>query len=198
MSFFADKYLVDDLLELKKRFNYDTIIETGTNIGNTTNLLSNIFKKVYTCELKKEYSSYWDELKQNSKIEIYEETSTTFLPKIFSKLNNDNFYLYLDAHGIIDDTNHQKSPLLSELEIVSKFGYKPIIMIHDFDSKRNGWEFDKIYNENINEYVSLDWDYIKDSIEKIYGKNNYILHTNTKSDIARILLTIIPKNKKVI
>ena len=52
------------------KFNWNIIIETGTDKGWSTEILANIFDKVYTCEIDEERWNYYDELLKNPKIEV--------------------------------------------------------------------------------------------------------------------------------
>jgi len=179
MSFGADSVMIETLLKLKKTFNYNTFIETGTDQGWTLKTLHPYFNKLYSCEITKERWVYYEELLINPKIKIELGSSIQLLPKFFTEVGDDKFYLYLDAHCL------DNYPILDELKIVADFGYKPVIIIHDFD---NGLGFShagkQIYTEKklLGNPITdaLNFEYVKPYIEKIYGKDGYVFETNNK------------------
>jgi hypothetical protein len=102
------------------------------------------------------------------------------LKQWFTDINHDKFFLYLDAHW------DSYWPLLDELQQVIDFKYRPVIIIHDFDTE-NGFAFD-VYNDQ-----SLNLSYVKDKIMKIYGEDGYNVYYNSESDINRGCAYFYPK-----
>ena len=182
MSFGVDSIMVDTLLKLKKSFNFNVFVETGTDRGLSLKVLHPYFSKLYSCEITKERWQYYDELLENNKVKIQLGSSLEWLPTFFKEIGNDKFFLFLDAHC------QGNYPILDELKIVSDFNYKPVIIIHDFDNGK-GFSYigkqlyteKKIYGNPITD--SLNFDYVKESIEKIYGKDGYIFETNKKCEV---------------
>jgi predicted O-methyltransferase YrrM len=183
--------MVKDIIQIKQKFDYNIIIETGTETGKSTRVLKNIFDKIYTCEIDKSYFSMYDDLYINPNIKIMQGESTDCLKEFFTEIGHDKFFLYLDAH------KKDSFPILNELQLVSDFKYKPVIIIHDFDCKINGFRYDKYIDEN-NNTIYLNWDYIKNKVELIYGVDGYGYVTNTKSDTLTGVITIYPKLKNII
>jgi len=187
MSFFYEPQMIIDVNRINEKFNYTTIIETGTHTGQSTIYLADRFEKVYTCELYDEYFSQYDSLFANySNIKVLKGSSIECLPKFFDEIGNDKFILYLDAHWIED------CPIYEELEIVAKYGYKPIILIHDFDCgfpkpekdenghpTTEGWQFNEFIINGV--YHKLDYKHMKPYMDKIYGENGYYFETSKEA-----------------
>lgn len=170
MGYSIDSMMIIDTMNLKMKFNYDIICETGTAKGNSAERLQYIFKKVYTCEIDpKMLEDVKTHVSLNDNVEVVLGNSPDCLKKWFSEIGHDKFFLFLDAHW------DEYWPLLDELQQVIDFGYKPVIIIHDFDCGHGGWQYDT-YNGNI-----LNWDYIKDKIHQIYGEDGFEFKVSQKS-----------------
>jgi len=160
--YILDEKMVENTLLLKDKFGLNTIIETGTYKGESTQLLSTIFDRVYSCELYwGSYKEYYTELLKNDKVKLMEGSSVDVLPLMFDEIGNDKFILYLDAHEA------DSVPLKDELRIVAEYGFKPVIIIHDWDVTCNVTILGGSY--------TIGFDYVKDEIELIYSKDGYIL-----------------------
>jgi hypothetical protein len=183
MSFKDDSCMITDLVNIKKQFDYDIIIETGTNKGESLEILKNIFKKVYTCEI---VPDFYQEVQSKPGLvdeRVVHELSNSpeFLKKYFTEIGHDKFFLYLDAHW------YDYCPLYDELQVVKDFNFKPVIIIHDFNTK-NGFAYGGAGMEKV------DFSLVEEKIKHIYGgENTYITHYNTKSDINRGCAYFYPK-----
>jgi hypothetical protein len=167
--YIEDKQMVENTLLLKDKFGLNTIIETGTYIGESTQLLSTLFDKVYSCELF--YGRYVDrytDLLKNDKVKLVEGSSVDVLPNMFDEIGNDKFILYLDAH------EKSSLPLRDELQIVADYGFKPVIIIHDWDIHIQGCTIEP-YN------YTICLEYVKDKIDLIYGVDGYVLDIQEKA-----------------
>lgn len=170
MGLGTDAQLRIDILEYQKKFNYDIIIETGTDSGTSSIGFSQMFKKVYTCDINEKIVDYvTDRFKDIPNITFMLGNSPDCLRKWFAEIGHDKFFLFLDAHW------GGYWPLQDELQVVIDFGYKPFIFIHDFDCKQPNWAYDS-YND-----IPLDYDYVKDKMDKIYGDGKYVFEMSTKS-----------------
>lgn len=174
MSYSLDSVMVEDTLRLKEKFGYDIFVETGTDKGESIRTLKPYFSKIYSCEIQPERWEYYDDLLNIDSITIINGSSVDCLPQFFQQIGHDRFFLYLDAHW------NGNWPILDELRLVKEWGLKPIIIIHDFDNGL-GFGFDRYRPEGHNEEYLLNFEYVKESIEKIYGKDEYIFETNTES-----------------
>jgi hypothetical protein len=162
MGYSIDSMMIIDTMKLKKKFDYDVIFETGTAKGNAAEVLQYMFDKVYTCEIDpKMLEDVKTHVSLNENVQVVLGNSPDCLRKWFGEIGHDKFFLFLDAHW------DEYWPLLDELQVVVDFGYKPVIIIHDFDCGHPGWQYDA-YNNHI-----LNWDYIKDKVCKIYGEDGY-------------------------
>lgn len=171
MGFGTDPMLKVDILKYKTIFDYDIVIETGTYHGTSSRILSEIFKKVYTCELSDHgLDVIRENIKNRPNIEFMVGNSPDCLKKWFTEIGHDKFFLFLDAHW------YDYHPLLDELQTVADFGYKPFIFIHDFYCGHKDWAYDEIKG------LKLDFDYVKDKINKIYGESNYVFEVSQHSE----------------
>jgi hypothetical protein len=179
MGFGSDTEMIKTLLRLKETFNYDIFVETGTDKGHSLNELRFYFSKMYSCEIMEDRWENYQPLFDTGKIEIKLGTSIEWLPKFFTEIGHDKFFLFLDAHW------YNNWPILDELRIVAEFGYKPVIIIHDFDNGL-GFQYDSarpFQHLGDETEVSMNFEHVKESIEKIYGENGYIFETNTKCGV---------------
>ena len=165
-----DEKLVENTLVLRDKFGISTIVETGTHEGKSTQLLSTLFDRVYSCELYWDrYVHYYTELLKNNKVKLIKGSSANVLPDIFDEIGNDKFILYLDAH------ESDSLPLRDELQIVADYGFKPVIIIHDWDLHITGLTI-----EPHNYTICLE--YVKDKLELIYGVDGYIFERQDELD----------------
>jgi len=137
--------------------NIDTIIETGTNTGDTTEFLAKLHpkKRIITVELNKDFFNFAKErLKNFSNVEVYNLSSDYLIDHIEYDRNT---IFYLDAHW------NDNWPLQDEIRLI-KHG---IIMVDNFFINCQGFGYDK-YKE-----VKLDKNLIKSSqiTDDIYCNN---------------------------
>lgn len=181
--FNGDKYAMEKFLQLKEKFGIETVYELGTCVGGTTRWFSQNFKNVIGVEIM------WDYLKiaaervgfSESNVTLYEGSTVDVLPKILKGVK-DPVLFFVDSHW------GEYNPLLRELEIIAENKLKPVIAIHDFkvpDRKDLGFD---TYGD-----IVYEWDWIKDRIEKIYGKD-YVMEYNSKATGAkRGIVYVYPK-----
>ena len=163
-----DKNMVENTLLLKDKFGLNTIIETGTYTGESTQLLSTMFDKVYSCELYYDkYVHHYTDLLKNDKVKLIKGSSDKVLPSIFDEIGNDKFILYLDAH------EKNSYPLIDELQVVADYGFKPVIVIHDWDVT---------HRLETNETYTICMEYVKDKMDLIYGPGGYIFERQGEID----------------
>jgi hypothetical protein len=168
--YIKDKQMVENTILLKDKFGLNTIIETGTYTGESTQLLSTMFDKVYSCELFYDrYKQHYTELLKNDKVKLIQGSSADMLPSIFDEIGNDKFILYLDAH------EYDSAPLRDELQIVADYGFKPVIIIHDWDM-----HIGPLTIEPYSYTICLE--YLKDKMDLIYGEDGYIFETQGETD----------------
>lgn len=170
-AFSKDRYIADDVLKLKNKFNINIAIETGTLGGETTEWLSKNFEKVFTVEYNSNnYNNCLEKLKNISNIKLNLGDSVIFIKDIVKKHSNDMCLFYLDAHGTLP------TPTPHELYQIVEMKIKPCIVIHDF----------YVPGKNFNYDTYTDFDYkienIKNILDLIYGVNGYVYFYNTQTD----------------
>jgi hypothetical protein len=126
--------------------NIDMIVETGTNIGDTTEFLAKLYpnKKIITCETNRIFFGLSKKrLEKYSNVEIYNVSSDYLLERLDY---NKNICFYLDAHW------EEYWPLPDELKNIKK----GIIMTDDFYIGSNNYGFDKYNNVVLSKELFLN------------------------------------------
>lgn len=180
--FNCDKFMEDEFLQLKEKYAIKNIIETGTYHGITTEFFCKNFDAVHTIELNETYFNVAKErLGKYENCRQYLGSSDELLAEILKQCGM-NTIIFLDAHW-------WKNPLLGELELIKQSGVKPIVVIHDFKNPLHPeYEYDTYPEQNI----VYEWDYVKNSVEQIYG-NEYIRYYNENiTESKRGCIFIIP------
>jgi predicted O-methyltransferase YrrM len=170
-----DKFLNEEFDKLIKKYNISTIVETGTYKGWSTNILAKKVNKVITIDVSEDFLNEAKKNNlQNKNIDFYQGSSSDILEKILVK-NNDSILFFLDAHW------GKYWPLHDELKIIKNKEIIPIIIIHDFyvpDKDGNAkFGYDK-YDTKV-----LNFDYVRPSMEKIYGVDGYTHYCLNESEI---------------
>lgn len=182
LPFNGDTFICEEFLNLKEKFNIKTVIETGSCVYSTTKWLGLNFKEVYTVEVNEDFAVWGREkIEGMPHVGAFIRDSVGFLKDLPAK---ENAMFFLDAHW------GDFCPLLSELEVIAKYE-NPVIAIHDF----------KVPNEPTLGYDSIngqafDFEWIKPSLEAIYGVDgyDYYYNSNEKStEIKRGIIYITPK-----
>lgn len=183
-AFNEDSYMGSKFLEIKEKFNLDTVIETGTYHGVTTRWFANNFKNVYTVECNE---SYFEEAKKNIgsclNVKSYLQDSPLFLSQILNKIDSEKTIVFLDAHWY---TN----PVLNELDAIKESGKKPILAIHDFKVP-NRPEFG--YDVYPDQGIVYEWEWIENHIKSIYGDDFYVEYNQEAEGAMRGCIFIFPK-----
>jgi hypothetical protein len=186
-----DKYAFEDIQKLAEKFNIKRIIETGTYKGWSTNRLCDLGVPVETIEVDesnfKEAKSF---LSSRDNVKMYHGSSPEILETILED-GEENLLFFLDAHW------YEYWPLKDELRVIAEKNIKPVISIHDFYvpngiNNEGKFGFDSWVDKETNEFKQLDLDYIKESLEKIFGEK-YEYHYNSQFDsVDRGLIYIYP------
>jgi len=186
LPFNEDTYIPQEFIKLKKKFNIECAVETGTFQGETTSWLSENFDQVFTIELNPEYLEIAKQncLNQNN-IKFNLGDSSTIIRDIVEEIKDKQAIFFLDAHW----GDYCPTPL--ELKELVNMVVKPIIAIHDFfvpekshpegmhNLGHSGWGWDYYPNFKYN------WDSIESYINDIYGSDGYIYYYNEEVDGAR-------------
>jgi len=121
------------VLQLKKIFNIDTFIETGTFKGKTTTWASNHFRRVFTVEFSEPlYKDAVKNLAKYSNIKCLFGSSSERLPEILAQLDKPAIF-WLDAHWCGGSTygSNDECPLMDEMELIIEQKLDHIILIDD-------------------------------------------------------------------
>ncbi len=129
-------------------------VETGTYLGETTNVAKDIFQQVHTIEIKKElFENARAKFSQHLNVLCHLGDSSIVLENICKTLNKPTCF-WLDGHWSAGDTGKglKNVPLYEELELIMKHcSQKCVILIDDcrlFEKTGNdldGWE---VINKN--------------------------------------------------
>lgn len=176
---YSDPQLLQWTLEIAKRYNLTTFLETGTYLGWTSKIVSNYFEKVITIENNYQYYlEAVENLKENKNCYLYHGSSYEVMDKIL-KEGDDKIFFFLDAHW------YEELPLLNELKIIKDKKIKPIIAIHDFFvPDENGmakFGFDTYGDQR------LDFEYIKKALIEIYGEKFYIKFSSESTNNSGVI-----------
>jgi hypothetical protein len=120
---------------LKKRYELEAVVETGTFLGSTALFFSNTFDEVYTIEAsEKHYSDAKERLKNHSNIQCCLGSSEKVLGEILPSLKGKRLLFYLDAHVYhveAEKGGYSYWPLLDEIEAISKTHKDDCIIVID-------------------------------------------------------------------
>ena len=196
-AFNGDHYVKEEFEKLIKRFKIKTAVETGTYLGETTEVLAKIVKKVYTIEsVKENYKKAKERLKNYKKVTALLGNSPKAMDYLLLKAEKPILF-FLDAHW------GRYWPILDELKVIAKHKCKnSVIVIHDFYVPNSGLYYDSYLNEKnsliywpktaINylfwkltgkDFIKkqkLDYEYIKPALMRI--NPGYKHYYNSKSD----------------
>lgn len=179
------------LKQLKRFFDIDTFIETGTYLGDTCKVASTIFNQVHSIELDIQlYLNALNLFKNNNNVHIHHGNSKDVLPNILNKLHN-KILFFLDAHWSegITAKGPEITPILPELKIIKESKINDaVILVDDIRYFQENEIIQKEYNksESIFGYPTLD------------SLKQHILDINKDYEIVifgDILLAFIPNGK---
>ena len=172
------------LTYLKKAYQIDTAVETGTFMGNTTVFLSNLFDDVYTIEIvEKTYNETASNLKDFSNVQCFLGSSDVVLVNLLPKLEGQRTLFYLDAHW------EDHWPLRQELIEISKTHHDNCVIVID-DFKVPGRQ-DIPYDKYKQKECSVE--YIKNELKLVFSECeiHYIIPANPT---CRAKFVAWPKN----
>lgn len=124
----------DFFYEIRRLFNIDVLIETGTYKGDTCEIAAQVFKQVHTIELSEELFQYvCQRFAHRSGIFPYQGDSGVLLHQIVAQTGSDQrIAILLDSHWSGGDTAKGFDvPIIRELEGIKKSGIKSCIILID-------------------------------------------------------------------
>lgn len=212
---FKDKIAYNKYKWFIGKFESDTLIETGTFMGEGSIIFTKFHNNVITCEVNNSYinrsilnfkrNGFLQEnifytkthnlkvfkfAKDNKNIWLIEGSSELALETIFLEELNYNFKkpytLFLDAHW------NEYWPIIDELKLIADFKLSDSrIIIHDFKVPGfDDWGFDSYDNQQ------LDYDYVKDYIFRINPFYLPFFPENVSNDPrGRGILYVVPSDE---
>jgi len=188
-GFEGDTFLKERIQKLIEQYGIKTIVETGTFKGSTTVQFANMVDTVYTTEVNPEYYAEATKKFLDKSIENIQHnlgSSVDILPKILPSIPQPQVVLFfLDAHW------GPNNPLLEELQIIADHKLQPVIAIHDFKVPGHPELGYDTYGGQ-----DYEWEWIKDKVEIIYGKDGYQVSYNAEAvGMKRGVIFITPKDK---
>jgi hypothetical protein len=172
MPFNGDTHMQDEFLRLKELHGIKNVIETGTNLGDTTKWLASNFDNVTTIEVNLTYHSQAKRnLSKYRNIDLIRGDSSRILNELIAFKRN-NLLIFLDAHW-------GKNPLMDELNHIANSKTYPVLVIHDFMNPNDPTMGFDTYD---NQPYQFDW--IEESLHRIYP-DGFDYHYNSEAVGAR-------------
>lgn len=112
--------------ELKKEFKLTVAIETGTAYGDGARYLANIFEKVHTIEMDKEFYGNLKGFPDHPNIYVYLGKTIDILPEVLFANNGEPTLFWLDAHLPRGEDHDDRVNLPLEEELMQIYKYKDI------------------------------------------------------------------------
>ena len=110
------------IFEFQKKSGYETLVETGTYLGDMVEVQKKFFKKIYSIELStKLYEMAKTRFSKDSNVEIVQGDSGRILSTIVSKLDSSAIF-WLDGHysAGITAKGDKECPIYEELDAIFK------------------------------------------------------------------------------
>jgi hypothetical protein len=121
------------ILEFQKKSGFDTLVETGTYLGDMVEAQKKFFKKIYSIELStKLYGMAKKRFKKDANVEIVQGDSGRMLSSIVSKLDKPAIF-WLDGHysAGITAKGDKDCPIFEELDAIFKGKIKNHVLLID-------------------------------------------------------------------
>ncbi len=171
---------------LKRDYQIDTVVETGTHRGASTRLFAILFEHVHTIEISESsYRISKEFLKDSPNVTCHLGSSEDVLRAILPSLQEKRILFYLDAHW------NQNWPLRQELEEIS-YTHKDncIVVIDDFKVPgRRDVLFDS-YGPH-----ECSFEYVEGQLNKVFS--DYTVHyVIPRAVSSRAKIIAIPKSWK--
>jgi predicted O-methyltransferase YrrM len=183
--FNSDHHIHREFARLAKEFGVQTIVETGTCVGNTTLGMAKMAPYVHTVEIAEKFWKVAEErFKDVPNITLHRGNSAEVLDRILPSVEPPVMF-YLDAHW------NDYWPLLDEIRAAAKYGLRDsLIVIHDFQVPGKRWGFDRYKGK------ALNLQYVKPELDNLYGAGNYHHYYNTQvAGAKRGVLYVTPGGK---
>ena len=117
----------------RKQYNLESLVETGTYLGDMVEAQKEYFKNIYSVELSEElHNAAKKRFKDDLNVEIVLGDSAIVLQEILVKLNTPALF-WLDGHysSGITAKGDKNTPILEELSLVLTHNSSHVILIDD-------------------------------------------------------------------
>lgn len=168
---------------LKREYEIDMVVETGTHRGASTRLFSILYDDVHTIEVSENsYRISKEFLKDSPNVTCHLGSSEVVLQTLLPSLQDKRILFYLDAHW------YANWPLLQELEAIGRTHKDQCIVIID-DFKVPGRE-----DINFDSYGphECSFEYVEQQLNKVFSDYTYY-YLIPKSIKSRAKFIAIPK-----
>lgn len=151
------------VLEYRRRYGLDTLVETGTHLGNMIRATRGRFRDIYSIELSAElHRAARERFRRDRAVHLLEGDSATVLSEVVGRLQSPTLF-WLDAHysGGFTARSTTDTPIVQELETILRRNVAgDVILIDDarcfdgtsgylrlddlralIESRRPGWQF---------------------------------------------------------
>jgi hypothetical protein len=132
-SYFKNRVIRD----AQGRYQLDTFIETGTFLGNTTEIQRRKFKRVFSVELSMDlYSRAKERFKKYQYVTIMQGDSASVLPQIMKNVKAPAVF-WLDAHysGVLGGQQTSRAakdcPIYEEIDAIFANEHRHVILVDD-------------------------------------------------------------------
>lgn len=163
-------YFIEKILEIKEKYNIDTIVETGIFEGDSALFFSQIVPNYHGIEIVPDYLEKTKNLLEEHNIQnfnLHHGNSPIVLLNLMHKIDAEKTIFFLDAHW------QRYWPLKDEIDTISR--NKGIIVIHDAqvpDHPELGYD---VWGGN-----TLNYEYVKENLND-WSKTHRVEYS-TKSD----------------
>ena len=130
------------LREYARKYNLNTMVETGTNMGQMIRAMLPVMEEIYSIEMDEwNYSRACRRFAGNRKVHMVHGESGSTLPRILREVQQPCLF-WLDAHNYDKET-----PIREELAAISERGIRGDVILVD-DSK---------WFDGRNQYPTVEW-----------------------------------------
>lgn len=121
------------LVELKRKYNINTFIETGTSLGDTTYAMRKYFISIYTIEIQDQFFiNAKKRFHRFSNVKVIHGNSRDKIGGLIENIG-ERILFWLDGHynSSIESAENKITPILEELEVIFNHKIKDHIILID-------------------------------------------------------------------
>ncbi len=190
LGFYAFNYapeLIPLFADLKKNFNIQCAVETGTFRGGTTVAFSLLFDEVYTIEINEDtYVDSKKRLDEFSNTQCLFGSSEKVISELLPSLQDKRTLFYLDAHW------NAHWPLLLELEEIGKTHKDNCIVVIDDFKVPGRWDIGYDYYATSDKINECSFEYIHSTLKNVFSAYS-VYYIIPKNKVSRAKVVIVPQ-----